>query len=174
MDTFLFDETIFGPIYSRRLGNSLGINLLPCNRKICSFDCVYCECGWTLNQVEQHGMPSQTEVSNLLEKKLIELKTQNNIPDSLTFAGNGEPTLHPDFSKIIDQTLALRDHYFPKAKVSVLSNATRIDKPDIISSLLKIDNRILKLDAGSELMFQRINQPTPSIVTGKQIGRAHV
>ena len=115
MDTFLFDETIFGPIYSRRLGNSLGINLLPCNRKICSFDCVYCECGWTLNQVEQHGMPSQTEVSNLLEKKLIELKTQNNIPDSLTFAGNGEPTLHPDFSKIIDQTLALRNHYFPKA-----------------------------------------------------------
>lgn len=163
MDTFLFDETIFGPIYSRRLGNSLGINLLPCNRKICSFDCVYCECGWTLNQVEQRGIPTQTEVCDQLEKKLIELKAKNNIPDSLTFAGNGEPTLHPDFSKIIDQTLALRDRYFPEAKVSVLSNATRIDKPDIISSLLKIDNRILKLDAGSELMFKRINQPTAPI-----------
>ncbi len=163
MDTFLFDETIFGPIYSRRLGNSLGINLLPCNRKICSFDCVYCECGWTLNEVEQKGMPERRMVKNLLEKKLIDLINTHNIPDSLTFAGNGEPTLHPNFNEIIDDTINLRNHYFPKAKISVLSNATQINKPEILSALLKIENRILKLDAGSNEMFQRINHPSSAI-----------
>ncbi len=163
MDTFLFDETIFGPIYSRRLGNSLGINLLPCNRKICSFDCVYCECGWTLNEVEQKGMPERRMVKNLLEKKLIDLINTHNIPDSLTFAGNGEPTLHPNFNEIIDDTITLRNHYFPKAKISVLSNATQINKPEILSALLKIENRILKLDAGSNEMFQRINHPSSAI-----------
>lgn len=163
MDTFLFDETIFGPIYSRRLGNSLGINLLPCNRKICSFDCVYCECGWTLNEVEQKGMPERRMVKNLLEKKLIDLTNTHNIPDSLTFAGNGEPTLHPNFNEIIDDTINLRNHYFPKAKISVLSNATQINKPEILSALLKIENRILKLDAGSNEMFQRINHPSSAI-----------
>jgi wyosine [tRNA(Phe)-imidazoG37] synthetase (radical SAM superfamily) len=113
--------------------------------------------------VEQKGMPERRMVKNLLEKKLIDLINTHNIPDSLTFAGNGEPTLHPNFNEIIDDTINLRNHYFPKAKISVLSNATQINKPEILSALLKIENRILKLDAGSNEMFQRINHPSSAI-----------
>jgi len=113
--------------------------------------------------VEQKGMPERRMVKNLLEKKLIDLINTHNIPDSLTFAGNGEPTLHPNFNEIIDDTITLRNHYFPKAKISVLSNATQINKPEILSALLKIENRILKLDAGSNEMFQRINHPSSAI-----------
>src|SRR5574344_697750 len=127
MPTFLFHEIVFGPVHSRRLGVSLGINLLPVNGKVCSFDCLYCECG--LNHQHKGGkLPGAEEVTAALKVKLGKLREDKITPDVITFAGNGEPTLHPDFLKIIEETIALRNEWFPKAKVSVLSNATTLDK----------------------------------------------
>jgi wyosine [tRNA(Phe)-imidazoG37] synthetase (radical SAM superfamily) len=125
MATFLFDEIIFGPVRSRRLGVSLGINLLPTKRKICNFNCIYCECGWT-RDIEKavSRLPGRKEVYNALESKLSELIKKNIIPDVITYAGNGEPTLHPDFPGIIDDSIILRDKYFKKTRIAVLSNAT--------------------------------------------------
>ena len=131
----LFNETIFGPIHSRRLGASLGVNLLPVNAKICSFDCIYCECGFNFTHEGAH-IPTRSEVATLLEEKLKDLLAKGEPLDVITFAGNGEPTLHRDFNTIIDDTIRLRDFYFPKAKVSVLSNATRIHKPKVREALL--------------------------------------
>ena len=146
MSTFLFNSTVFGPIKSRRLGVSLGINLLPNDAKICSFDCVYCECG--LNSKDKVGiMPKREDVRSALRSKMSEMKANGTEPDVITFAGNGEPTLHPEFDKIIDDTINLRDIYFPKAKISVLSNSTMISKPIIFETLQKVDNNILKLDS---------------------------
>jgi len=160
MATFLFDEIIFGPVKSRRLGVSLGINLLPTKRKICNFNCIYCECGWTSNIDKQDNqLPGRKEVSDALDLKLSEMKDKNQIPDVITYAGNGEPTLHPDFSDIINDSIILRDKYFPKAKIAVLSNSTTIINPMIKAALLKVDMNILKLDSAFDATVQTHNQP---------------
>ncbi len=144
--TVIYPSPIFGPVHSRRLGVSLGINLLPADGKLCSFDCIYCECGFNADHRPKLPMPTREEVREALEVKLQDMQANGPAPDVLTFAGNGEPTLHPHFPEIIADTLELRDKYFPKAKVSVLSNATMITKPEIRMALAKVDNNILKLD----------------------------
>lgn len=154
----LFPEPVFGPIHSRRLGASLGVNLLPPNAKVCSFECVYCECGFATAHGEAR-IPSRHDIREKLEAKLRNLATADAPVDVITFAGNGEPTLHPHFGEIIDDTIALRDRYYPSAKVSVLSNATRIHKPSVRHALLKVDNNILKLDSAVEATARLINQP---------------
>ena len=164
MATFLFDEIIFGPVKSRRLGVSLGINLLPTRRKICNFNCIYCECGWTRNiEKAVSHLPGRGEVYNALEQKLSELKAKSKAPDVITYAGNGEPTLHPDFAAIIDDSIILRDKYFPKARIAVLSNATTIADPIIKSALLKVDMNIQKLDSAFDSTIKIHNQPRVEI-----------
>ncbi|HEX2921110.1 MAG TPA: radical SAM protein [Bacteroidales bacterium] len=160
MSTFLFDEIIFGPVKSRRLGVSLGINLLPVNRKICNFNCIYCECGWTgeMKKFASH-LPSRSEVSKALEERLSAMKDSGQQPDVLTYAGNGEPTLHPEFPGIIDDSIALRDKYAPAAEIAVLSNSTTIHNKDIRAALLKADKNILKLDSAVESTLRIHNQP---------------
>lgn len=148
MATILFKEIIFGPIHSRRLGISLGVNLLPIDGKFCSFDCIYCECGYNKDNKTKSSLPSHTEVKEALIKKLEALKEQNIIPDVITFAGNGEPTIHPDFNLIIDDTIEIRNKYIPEAKISILSNAMHIAKEKVFEALKKVDNNILKLDSG--------------------------
>ena len=140
MATFLFDEIIFGPVKSRRLGVSLGINLLPAKRKICNFNCIYCECGLTrdIEKAVSH-LPGRQEVYEALDLKLSGMKAKSRSPDVITYAGNGEPTLHPDFPGIIDDSITLRDKYFPEAKIAVLSNSTTITNPLIKAALLKVD-----------------------------------
>jgi wyosine [tRNA(Phe)-imidazoG37] synthetase (radical SAM superfamily) len=150
MSTFLFDKTIFGPVKSRRLGISLGINLLPNTRKICNFNCIYCECGWTYQNGENGEFPKLNELGNLLEKKLSFMVAHDKPLDVITFAGNGEPTLHPEFPAIIDKTIALRNHYFPSVKIAVLSNATMVHEKSIFDALNMIDLNILKIDSAIE------------------------
>jgi len=164
MATFLFDEIIFGPVKSRRLGVSLGINLLPTRRKICNFNCIYCECGWT-NDIDKavSKLPLREEVYKALEWKLSEMKIKGEVPDVITYAGNGEPTLHPSFPSIIDDSLILRDKYFPKARIAVLSNATTITNSAIKSALLKIDQNILKFDSAFDSTIKIHNQPRVNI-----------
>ena len=157
----LREETVFGPIHSRRLGNSLGINLLPEKGKFCNFDCIYCECGWNRDGSEDKALPDAAKVRRDLEAKLSELKTAGTPVDSITFSGDGEPTLNPEFPAIIDDTIALRDKYYPSAKVSVLSNATRVHIPAIFEALRKVDNPIMKLDGVSAERIERINHPAP-------------
>lgn len=158
MQTILFHDIIFGPIKSRRLGVSLGINLLPTDGKVCSFDCIYCECGYNA-QGKGSGLNKRSDVKAALENKLQEMKEEGEAPDVLTFAGNGEPTLHPEFEEIINDTIELRDRYFPNAKVSVLSNATRISKDSVFRALNKVDNNILKLDSAFIETIRLINAP---------------
>jgi Fe-S oxidoreductases len=164
MATFLFDEIIFGPVRSRRLGVSLGINLLPTKRKICNFNCIYCECGWTrdIEKAVSH-LPRREEVYNALESKLSELNKKSIIPDVITYAGNGEPTLHPDFPGIIDDSIILRDKYFKKTRIAVLSNATTISNPLIKNALLKVDQNILKLDSAFDSTIKIHNQPRVNV-----------
>jgi wyosine [tRNA(Phe)-imidazoG37] synthetase (radical SAM superfamily) len=160
MATFLFDEIIFGPVRSRRLGVSLGINLLPTKRKICNFNCIYCECGWTLDiEKAVSHLPGREEVYKALDSKLSELIKKHIVPDVITYAGNGEPTLHPDFPGIIDDSIILRDKYFKKTRIAVLSNATTISNPLIKNALLKVDQNILKLDSAFESTIKIHNQP---------------
>jgi wyosine [tRNA(Phe)-imidazoG37] synthetase (radical SAM superfamily) len=160
MATFLFDEIIFGPVKSRRLGVSLGINLLPAKKKICNFNCIYCECGWTRDiDKAVNRLPGRDEVYRALDQKLSAMKADNEAPDVITYAGNGEPTLHPDFPGIIDDSIILRDKYFPKAKIAVLSNSTTINKPLIKAALLKVDKNILKLDSAFDSTIKIHNQP---------------
>ena len=154
------EELVFGPIHSRRLGSSLGINLLPRNGKICNFDCIYCECGWNKDGRGDHTLPTAAELHDALEVKLKECAAAGTPIDSITFSGDGEPTLNPEFPEIIDITIALRDRYYPSAKVSVLTNATRIGRDSVFNALRKVDNPILKLDAPSDALVARINQPT--------------
>lgn len=155
------EETVFGPIRSRRLGNSLGINLLPVKGKICNFDCIYCECGWNRDGRGDTRLPSAAEVRSALEDKLSQCMLEGVAIDSITFSGDGEPTLNSEFARIIDDTLALRDIYYPDAKVSVLSNATRAGVPEIFDALRKVDNPILKIDAPTTGLAARINRPAP-------------
>ncbi len=160
MPTFLFDEIIFGPVKSRRLGTSLGINLLPTNIKVCSFDCIYCECGWTPKKYsEKIKLPARKEVREKLETRLIEMKAQKELPDVITFAGNGEPTLHPEFAGIIDDTISLRNHYAPGARIAVLSNATMLHKPDVFNALLRVEDNIQKLDSAIDSTIEIIDCP---------------
>jgi wyosine [tRNA(Phe)-imidazoG37] synthetase (radical SAM superfamily) len=166
MSGFLFSEMVFGPVKSRRLGNSLGINLLPANRKICTFNCIYCECGWTPDEnLLKQELPARAQISDALEERLIRMKLDNDIPDSITFAGNGEPTIHPEFPEIIDDTLKLRTKYFPHAEVTVLSNSSTLHKQRVFEALNRVDNNILKLDAGLEATFQKINKPASKELT---------
>lgn len=170
MSGFLFEHVIFGPVRSRRLGISLGVNLMPLNRKVCTFNCLYCECGWTEGGMERgregemgpcrgSGFPAREAVREEMERRLSGMAAKNDMITNITFAGNGEPTLHPDFPAIVDDTLRLRDKYFPRAGVSVLSNASLLHSEAIIYALLKVDQSILKLDAGTEQTFHRINNP---------------
>lgn len=155
----LREELVFGPIHSRRLGASLGINLLPTKGKLCNFDCIYCECGWNKDGRVEEKLPTAEDLRKTLTNKLEECKAAATVIDSITFSGDGEPTLNPDFPRIVDITLDLRDRYFPTAKVSVLSNASRIGREDIFQALRKVDNPILKLDAPTDELARRINQP---------------
>ena len=159
MATIIFPSPIFGPIKSRRLGISLGVNLLPADGKICTFDCIYCECGFNSERRPKRRIPQRHEVADALEMKLAEMKADGALPDVITFAGNGEPTLHPQFNEIIDDTIALRDRYCPDAKVSVLTNATMLSKPTVFEALLKVDNNILKLDTVDTAYIQRVDRP---------------
>ena len=161
--SFLFHDVIFGPVRSRRLGLSLGINLLPLHSKYCSFNCIYCECGWTPAHFrEGMELPSRAEVASFLEQKLKELAEEDYLPDAITYAGNGEPTLHPQFSGVVDDTIRLRDQYSPASGVTVLSNGSRIHDPSVFNALLKLDKNILKLDAGTEETFRILNNPVES------------
>jgi len=159
MGTFLFDKIIFGPIKSRRLGISLGVNILPLGCKVCNFDCVYCECGLTMVEGERDFLPSREEIAEGLKAKLISMKGHNEKLDTITFAGNGEPTLHPSFPEIIDDTIQLRNTYFDTALISVLSNSTTLENPNIIEALKKVDRNILKLDSGLPSTIEILNRP---------------
>jgi len=170
MQTVLFHSTIFGPIHSRRLGTSLGVNLSPADGKVCSFDCLYCEAGFNAQGPGKAGLPQRAEVARLLEEKLNSMNDNGENLDVITFSGNGEPTMHPDFGGIIDDTIALRNKYFPNVKISVLSNSTRLDRPDVVRALRKVDNNILKLDSALEGTMQAIDRPvSPSFTTEKAI-----
>lgn len=164
----LFNEIIYGPIHSRRLGTSLGVELMPLEHKLCTFNCVYCECGW--NEPVHHPiLPTREEVKAALEKKLSAISSQQSALDVITFSGNGEPTLHPDFLGIIRDTCALRDRYCPNAKVSVLSNSTQLGRRDVVEALRLCDNRILKLDAATDEMMRRIDLPVNGQLTVEMI-----
>ena len=155
------EETVFGPIFSRRLGTSLGINLLPEKGKICNFDCIYCECGWNRDGRNDTVLPSAEKVKNDLERMLCLQKDKGVKIDSITFSGDGEPTLNPEFPTIIRNTLAQRDRLAPEAKVSVLSNATRVHIPEVFQALTLVDNPIMKIDAPTNELIGRINKPAP-------------
>ena len=154
-----FDDIVFGPIFSRRLGSSLGVNILPSKGKLCNFDCVYCECGWNRDGKSDNVFPRLVEVEAALEEKMSKAAEEGVPVDSITFSGNGEPTMNPDFPEIVDATLRLRDRYFPQAKVSVLSNAVLVGRPAVAEALKKVDNPILKIDASSDVLVQKINKP---------------
>ena len=160
MATVIYPSPIFGPVHSRRLGVSLGINLLPADGKFCTFDCIYCECGFNGDHRPHQKLPTREEVREALEARLQDMKQNGPKPDVLTFAGNGEPTAHPHFAGIIEDTLRLRDTYFPEAKVSVLSNSTFIHKPEVFDALNKIDNNILKLDTIDATYINKVDRPT--------------
>ena len=157
--TVIYPSPIFGPVRSRRLGTSLGINLLPADGKCCSFDCIYCECGFNKDFVPEQKMPTQDEVLRVLQYHLRKMKEEGPTPDVLTFAGNGEPTLHPHFPEIINEALKLRDKYFPNAKVSVLTNATQILRQPVFDALCKVDNNICKLDTISMDYIRCVDRP---------------
>ncbi|MFI3302594.1 MAG: radical SAM protein [Rikenellaceae bacterium] len=160
--TVLFNEIIFGPVRSRRLGISLGVNLLPSFSKICNFDCIYCECGWNDDNRGSSRFNSREEVIEALEERLIKMSEEGELPDVITFAGNGEPTLNPHFEEIIYDTIKLRDRYAPHAKVSVLSNATMLDRECVVRALKRVDNNILKLDSAFDTTAQLMNNPASS------------
>jgi wyosine [tRNA(Phe)-imidazoG37] synthetase (radical SAM superfamily) len=154
----LFESVIFGPIKSRRLGISLGVNLLPATAKVCSFNCIYCECGFNFTDPKAH-LPSLKELETQLEQTLERMVADNKKLDSITFAGNGEPTMHPQFAAIIDATIRLRNRYYPQTKINVLSNATMLHRPAVVAALNKVDNNILKLDSVIDATVKLINQP---------------
>jgi len=159
MSTIIFPSPIFGPIHSRRLGVSLGINLLPPDGKLCSFDCIYCECGYNADFKAKQPLPTREEVKNALESRLKDMQENGPKPDVFTFAGNGEPTLHPHFPEIINDTIELRNKYFPDAKVSVLSNSTLIFKENVRNALMLVDNNILKLDTIDMDYIKEVDRP---------------
>lgn len=161
MQTVLFHSTIFGPIHSRRLGTSLGVNLMPNDGKICSFDCLYCEAGFNAQGAGTTGLPTAEQVHQQLEEVLAGMEQRGEKLDVITFSGNGEPTLHPEFEKVIAITRYLRDAYFPEVKISVLTNATRIGNPSVYRALDTVDNNILKLDSAIPETVQILDRPAP-------------
>lgn len=171
MSTIIYPSPIFGPVHSRRLGLSLGINLLPADGKVCSFDCVYCECGFNEDHRPSLPLPTRAEVASALEDKLRLMAAEGQLPDVLTFAGNGEPTCHPHFAEIIADTIRLRDSYCPKAKVSVLSNSTMIHRQQVHDALLRVDNNILKLDTVDPLYINKVDHPAGTFDVRQVISR---
>lgn len=159
MSTVIYPSPIFGPIHSRRLGISLGINLQPADGKVCTFDCIYCECGFNADRRPTLPRPTREEVAEALENKLKEMAQNGPNPDVLTFAGNGEPTAHPHFAEIIDDTIRLRNKYCPDAKVSVLSNSTMLHRKQVHEALMKVDNNILKLDTVDTDYINKVDRP---------------
>ena len=164
----LFNNIIYGPLHSRRLGTSLGINLMPTQAKLCTFNCIYCECGWNTPVSHPH-LPTCTEFTTALEEKLTPYTLHLTPLDVITFSGNGEPTLHPEFLPIMKETVRLRDKYCPTAKISVLSNSTQLGRPDVVEALKLADNRILKLDSAIDATMHLIDQPTNRDLTVRQI-----
>ena len=163
--TALFEDVIFGPVRSRRLGLSLGVNLLPVHAKLCTFDCIYCECGWNAEHRGSRRFNAREVVREALAAKLQAMAEEGELPDVVTFAGNGEPTMHPDFEQIIDDTIALRDRFCPEAKISVLSNATQLHRAEVVRALRRVDNNILKLDSAFDATVQRMNRPQQAAYT---------
>lgn len=159
MQTVLFHDTIFGPIHSRRLGTSLGINLLPDDGKICSFDCLYCEAGFNAQGPGTTGFPTRRKVRDDLETRLRAMSDNGDPLDVITFSGNGEPTLHPDFEGIVDDVIALRDKYYPNVRISVLTNSTRLHRPEVVRALHRVDNNILKLDSAVDTTMRGLDRP---------------
>ena len=162
MSTIIYPSPIFGPVHSRRLGLSLGVNLLPADGKVCTFDCVYCECGFNADHRPQLPLPTREEVAEALEAKLRQMQADGRLPDVITFAGNGEPTCHPHFPEIVDDTIRLRDSYCPQAKVSVLSNATLIHRQQVHDALMRVDNNIQKLDTVAPAYIRLVDRPQGS------------
>ena len=171
MSTVIYPSPIFGPVHSRRLGVSLGVNLMPGDGKVCTFDCIYCECGFNKDFRPRQCRPTRDEVRAALEDKLREMRDEGRLPDVITFAGNGEPTAHPDFGAIIGDTMALRDAYCPAAKVSVLSNSTFIGRQEVFDALLRVDNNILKLDTVDEDYIRLVNRPSCRYDLGSLVER---
>ncbi len=170
MPVFLFDEIIFGPVKSRRLGVSLGINLLPLDYKYCNFDCIYCECGRTFkDQFKTKRFHDRKDVKQKLEQVLSDMKQNNNPPDVITFAGNGEPSIHPEFEDIINDTIEVRNTYFPKARIAVLSNATLIQNKSVFRALNKVDDNILKLDSAFDETIRFMNNPPKNFTVKKLV-----
>ena len=167
--TALYDNIIFGPIRSRRLGLSLGVNLLPVESKLCSFDCIYCECGWNADHPGKRRFNAREDVREMLAMTLEKMVGEGTPPDVITFAGNGEPTMHPEFEAIIDDTIAMRDKYCPSAKVSVLSNATQIHREDVRRALQRVDNNILKLDSAFDATVQLMNKPQGAYTVARTV-----
>ena len=167
--TALYNNIIFGPIRSRRLGLSLGVNLLPVESKLCSFDCIYCECGWNDEHPGKRRFNAREDVAQMLDETLARMVAEGTPPDVITFAGNGEPTMHPDFENIINDTIALRDKHCPNAKVSVLSNATQIHREDVRRALLRVDNNILKLDSAFDATVQLVNKPQGNYTVARTV-----
>ena len=171
MSTIIYPSPVFGPVHSRRLGISLGINLLPADGKVCSFDCIYCECGFNEDHRPTLPLPTREEVADKLEEKLQQMSAEGQLPDVLTFAGNGEPTCHPNFPEIIDDVIRLRDQYCPKAKVSVLSNSTMIHRQAVHDALMRVDNNILKLDTVDPIYINKVDHPNGTYDVEKVIDR---
>ena len=167
--TSLYDNIIFGPVRSRRLGISLGVNLLPIESKLCSFDCIYCECGWNADHPGKRRFNAREDVYSMLDETLGKMVAEGTPPDVITFAGNGEPTMHPDFEAIIEDTIALRDKHCPAAKVSVLSNATQIHREDVRRALKRVDNNILKLDSAFDATVQMMNKPQGNYTVARTV-----
>lgn len=167
--TILFHSTIFGPIHSRRLGTSLGVNLTPSDGKVCTFDCLYCEAGFNSQGPGKSGMPTRRQVAERLEAKLAEMSAAGDPLDVITFSGNGEPTVHPEFPGVIEDTIRLRDKYYPGARVSVLTNSTRIFTPEVAEALKRVDNNILKLDSAIESTMRTIDRPVSREFTVEKV-----
>ena len=179
MSTVIYPSPIFGPIHSRRLGISLGINLQPADGKVCTFDCIYCECGFNKDRRPTLPRPSRQLVAQKLEEQLQKMVAEGQLPDVLTFAGNGEPTAHPHFAEIIDDTIRLRNQYCPHAKVCVLSNSTMIHRPEVHDALMKVDDNILKLDTVDPAYINKVDRPTGAydvndIIEGMKTFEGHI
>lgn len=159
MSTIIYPSPIFGPVHSRRLGISLGINLMPADGKVCSFDCIYCECGFNADHRPTLPIPTREEVAKKLEQTLQRMTAEGQLPDVVTFAGNGEPTCHPHFAEIIDDTIRLRNQYCPQAKVCVLSNSTMIHRQSVHDALMLVDDNILKLDTVNPQYINKVDRP---------------
>lgn len=169
MSTFLFDQIVYGPVHSRRLGASLGINILPADGKRCTFNCIYCECGLNEERKTNTSMPRRQDIRQALERKLTEMQASGNTPDVITFSGNGEPTMHPEFSGIIGDTLELRQAWAPNTRIAVLSNATLLHKPDVFDALCRVDDNIMKLDSALDFRMLQIDAPAIQPFTCQQV-----